>query len=138
MKRVKKYCRKTLAGFMSLWISGIALLFFCQMPARAAGAEFCPLAKVSKGHCDHSSKKSKSDLFSQSTPQAFDCCGFIPAVFDKTRKIERHKQPASVGEKQLPFRLKVRPARSGWPKATQASYPPNPGRIFIRHHALRI
>src|SRR4051794_3916831 len=81
MKQFRKNCRKTLAGFMSIWLSGIALLLFCQLPARAAGSDFCPLARASKGHCDHAAKTTKSDLITPSTSEAFDCCGFIPAVF---------------------------------------------------------
>ena len=140
MKQFKKYSRKGLAGFMSIWLSGIALLFFCQLPARANGVDSCPLARVSKGHCDHagSAEKSKSESFSQSTAQAFDCCSFIPAVFDKTRKIDRHPHPAGIGEKTVPLRLKIRPARRSWPKSVQASNLPAPGRIFIKNHALRI
>jgi hypothetical protein len=138
MKQFRKNCRKTLAGFMSLWLSGVALLLFCQLPARAAGSDFCPLARASKGHCDHAAKTTKSKLISQRTSEAFDCCGFIPAMFDKTRKVERHKQPADIGEKPVPFRLKIRPVRRDWPKAVQASFQGVPGRIFIKHHALRI
>jgi hypothetical protein len=138
MKHLDKYCRKALAAVMSIWLSGIALLLFCQLPARANGSDYCPLAKVAKGHCDHTDKKGNSTQFSQSSSQAFDCCSFIPAVFDKTRKVERHKQPASVGEKTLPLRLRIRPERHSWPKTVHASYRLAPDHIFIKHHALRI
>ena len=141
MKQFRKYFRKSLAGFMSIWISGIALLLFCQLPARAKGSDFCPLAKASKSHCDHAAQKNKSnksELFSQKTSQSFDCCSFIPAVFDKNRKLERNKQPATPAEKTEPYRLKIRPPRTGWPKATRASHQPIPDRIFIKHRALRI
>jgi hypothetical protein len=138
MKQFKKNCRKTLAGFMSIWISGIALLFFCQSPARANGPDSCALSKASKRHCDHSARKDDSELFSQRTSKSFDCCGFLPAVFDKARKIERNTHPAGIGEKPVPFRLKIRPVRRGWPRATFASYRPIPERIFIKNRALRI
>jgi hypothetical protein len=123
---------------MSVWISGIALLLFCQLPARASGTDFCPLSKASKRHCDHSTKKGPQEQFSQNTSQSFDCCGFLPAVFDKNRKTERKSQPAGAGQRLEPFRLKIRPARRGWPKATLTSTPPVPERIFIKHRSLRI
>jgi len=138
MKQIRKYCRKGLAGFMSIWISGIALLLFCQLPARAGGSDYCPLARAAKSHCDHSTRKSNSDSFSQSTAQSFDCCAFIPAVFDKTRKIDRHPHPANIGEKPVPLRLKIRPVRRDWPKTIHASYRSLPNRIFIKNHAIRI
>jgi hypothetical protein len=141
MKQFRKYYRKSLAGFMSIWITGVALLLFCQLPAHAKGADFCPLAKASKSHCDHGARKSKSDksdLFSRNTPQSFDCCSFIPAVFDKNRKLERNKQPATPAVKTEPYRLKMRPPRIGWPKAARASHQLVPERIFIKHRVLRM
>ena len=141
MKQFRKYCRKTLAGFMSVWLSGIALLLFCQTPAQAKGSDFCPLAKASKAksHCNHStSRNSKSDLFTQRAPESVDCCAFIPAIFDKNRKKDRHPQPVTVTEKPVQLRLKIRPARRGWQKMVQATFRASPGRIFIKHRALRI
>jgi hypothetical protein len=138
MKQIGKYSRKGLAGFMSIWLSGIALLLFCQLPARASGSDYCPLTRAAKSHCDRATQQSKTESFSQSTPEAFDCCAFIPAVFDKTRKIDRHPQPAGIAEKPEPLRLKIRPVRHDWPKGTYAFYLPVPDRIFIKLHALRI
>jgi len=138
MTRIGKYCRRTTAGILSIWLSGIALLLFCQLPAKAAGEDFCPLAKASHGHCERSKDKNESELVSNPTPQSFDCCAFIPAVFDKTRKIDRKPQPAGIIQKTVPLRLKIRPVRRDWPKAMNAWARPAQGRMFIKHHALRI
>jgi hypothetical protein len=65
------------------------LFLFCgQMPAMAS-KEFCPFAK-GKSHCDKAKAENDSPLVSkESSGQKLDCCGFLPAIFDKNRKIEK-------------------------------------------------
>jgi hypothetical protein len=85
-----KFAHKGLAGFMALWLSGIVFLLCCELPkAEAAPADSCPLARM-KGHCDKA-KNAPPLLTLSNLPDTgeADCCGFIPAVFDKARKIQK-------------------------------------------------
>jgi len=137
MKRFRRNCRKALAGFMSVWLSG-ALLLFCQMPAKASGTDFCPLAKASHGHCSKATNNS-SELVSTPSSQAFDCCAFIPAIFDKTRKIEQHVKSTPLAMQAVAVRAEFRPAarllqiRSGY-----ISYQPSRDRVFLKNSVFRI
>lgn len=89
---------KTLAGFMVIWLSGFLFLFCCDMPEMQA-KEFCPLGKA-KSHCDKAKAENASPLVSKETADhGLDCCGFMPAVFDKTRKVEKNRQPAQPVDK---------------------------------------
>jgi hypothetical protein len=93
-----KSARNVLAGFMILWLSGFLFLFCPQMPAMTA-KEFCPLGK-GKSHCDKAKAENDSPLVSkESGYQSFDCCGFLPAVFDKTRKVEKNRQTIKLVDK---------------------------------------
>ncbi len=87
--KFKHYIRVTLAGFMSVWLSGVVFLFCCQGTAAAAiEADHCPMAKMSS-HCDKAKQQtSNADFFERAAPACVDCCAFLPAVFDKTRKVE--------------------------------------------------
>lgn len=99
-----KPARNVLAGFMILWLSGFLFLFCPQMPAMTA-KEFCPLAK-GKSHCDKAKAENDSPLVSrESGIYSFDCCGFLPAVFDKSRKVEKNQktvQPVAKIKVDLP------------------------------------
>ena len=92
---MKKHTTKTIAAFMVFWLSGVLFLFCCGT-MQAQDAEFCPLAAKGQSHCDKAAKKtSGAPVFSKQTGNLnFDCCGFLPAVFDKTRKIEKTQQTA--------------------------------------------
>jgi hypothetical protein len=91
-----KSATKSIAAFMVFWLSGILFLLCCgTMQAQAKDAEFCPLAAKGKSHCDKAKKDNDLPVVSkQSDNLNFDCCGFLPAVFDKTRKIEKNQQIA--------------------------------------------
>ena len=86
--------RNVLAAFMVFWLSGV-LFFFCCGTMKAQTAEFCPLAAKGQSHCDKAKKTSGAPVVSKQTGDSnLDCCGFLPAVFDKTRKIEKTQQAA--------------------------------------------
>ena len=95
--RLKKITHKTFAGFMAIWLSGVVFLICCHaQKANAAEMEFCPLAK-SGVHCNKSDQNIESlKLTKQSGESGMDCCAFIPALFDKTRKIDNDQQTAAV------------------------------------------
>jgi len=127
---------------MVFWLSGVLFLFCCgTMQAQARDAEFCPLAKKGQSHC-HKAKSGNADLpnFSkQSDNLNFDCCGFLPAVFDKTRKIEKNQQVA------LPVaKIKVDLPKLFFVKndfETVANYRPlvlSQNKIFIKNCIFRI
>lgn len=82
--------KRIFAGLLAVWLSGVVFLLCCGMPkAQAAEIESCPLAK--KGHCAKSSGDENALRFEiiQNADASFDCCGFLPQVFDKVRKAER-------------------------------------------------
>lgn len=139
MTRFRKYSRRAVAAFLSIWLSGIAFLLFCQLPAKAAGEDFCPLAKASRGHCDRSSDKTKRELVSNGTSQSFDCCSFLPAVFDKSRKLERGVKGlvAPKAEDHTISRPRLAPITIR-PPSDYTSYVPIRDRIFIRNRVFRI
>lgn len=99
---IRRNAKQLTAGFLSIWLSGVVLLLCCgNMEARAAeaAADSCPLARMS--HCDKQRQaRSDSDENNpdfagvQKQSQTFDCCGFLPKVFDKARKIEKIPQIA--------------------------------------------
>ena len=139
-----KKMQKVFAASLGVWLSGIVFLFCCGViEARAAETEFCPLAKAAreKSHCDKTETKSKSDspLFSNETNDGFDCCGFLPAVFDKARKLEKNQPAAVVADK-----IKIERTTFFTPKkAFEISrfYRPPPlekEKIFIKNCVFRI
>lgn len=98
------YPHRILAGLLAIWLSGVVLLFCCgNMETKAAAAaanetEFCPLSKSGSGsgsgassHCNKKSvsaaeAEAETDFAKfQSQSKIFDCCGFLPKIFDKAR-----------------------------------------------------
>jgi hypothetical protein len=93
------FSQRIVSSVLVFWLSGVALLFCCgNMEARAAAeADSCPLAKTS--HCNKRSRgETKVDFarFQREESLTFDCCGFLPKVFDKARKIEKNPQTAAA------------------------------------------
>jgi hypothetical protein len=89
--------QRIISGALVIWLSGVVLLFCCgNMQARVSEADSCPLAKA--GHCDKQAVSENAVDFAsfQRETGAFDCCGFLPKVFDKARKIEKIPQPATA------------------------------------------
>jgi len=87
MKHFRKVSHRSLAGFLMVWLSGVVFLFCCEMPTEAAEGDFCPLSKA-ESHCDKTADEYTLLAVSERSNSAFDCCGFLPVVFDKTRKLE--------------------------------------------------
>ena len=76
-----------MAGFMAVWLSGFVFLFCCQEMKAVAADESCPLVKAGS-HCDKAQQTSTNDAIEALRPACFDCCGFLPIVFDKSRKVD--------------------------------------------------
>src|SRR4030095_5374964 len=139
MKQFRKNSRKAIAAFMSIWLSCIVFLFCCEALAKTSEKEFCPLAKLSPEHCDKGKSDKNLTLVSDERPQTLNCCGFLPAVFDKTRKIERHVSVLEPSAKPatITFRSSVAVHRIQIP-VVYVSYLPARDRVFIKHRILRI
>ncbi len=91
------FSQRVISSLLVIWLSGVVLLFCCgNMEARAAVADSCPLAKA--GHCDKQSGNESAVDFArfQKESRTFDCCGFLPNLFDKARKIEKNPQAATL------------------------------------------
>ncbi|HEX8737868.1 MAG TPA: hypothetical protein VF721_21230 [Pyrinomonadaceae bacterium] len=87
------FSQRIIASVLVIWLSGVVLLFCCEnMKAQMSEADSCPLAKTS--HCDKQSSVADNPEAArfQKESHAFDCCGFLPKVFDKARKIEKNPQ----------------------------------------------
>lgn len=97
LKQLRNITHKTLTGFMAIWLSGVVFLLCCHVQkANAAETEFCPLAKMGV-HCDRGEQNKDSPKLTNRTGDAgMDCCAFIPALFDKTRKIDNNHQIAAA------------------------------------------
>ncbi|HEY0656948.1 MAG TPA: hypothetical protein VGD05_00660 [Pyrinomonadaceae bacterium] len=96
--------QRLVSSLLVVWLSGFVLLFCCGAMEVQAKTDFCPLAKA-KSHCDKSKETKKADTgdsaiyLNKSENEKFDCCGFLPAVFDKARKVEKNPQTANVAGK---------------------------------------
>ncbi len=101
MATFRKILHRSLAGFMAAWLSGIVFLFCCPDMKAAVEADSCPLMKMSSSHCDKAAtQKNTNDAIEGIKPACFDCCAFLPVVFDKSRKIDVvQKQIVTPSEK---------------------------------------
>lgn len=103
-----------------------------------AKTEFCPLAK-GKSHCDKSKTDNAAFSLKQTENEIFDCCGFLPAVFDKARKIEKNLQTANIGDKVKVERPHFLPVVNNFEIAGVYCSPIyNRERIFIKNCVFRI
>ena len=92
----KAKVQRIMSASLAVWLSGFVLLFCCgTMEATAAETEFCPLAKAQK-HCNKPKVDENQPTFSGESDSTFDCCNFLPAVFDKVRKLEKIQQAAQI------------------------------------------
>jgi len=134
---LKRIAHKTLAGFMAVWLSGVVFLLCCQqMNGAGTDAESCPLAKMS-AHCD---KAGPGFSFAESTDEtAMDCCGFLPAVFDKARKVEQTQKQFAVAQKPAALKFTLPPVSQNSPTIT-AFYSRIPDRqtTFVKNCVFRI
>lgn len=119
--------KRTVAGLLAVWMSGVIVLFCCEMPsANATGneVESCPLAK--KGDCSKTFVEDAGHFFGQQ-PLSLDCCGFPAKIFDKVRKLEDAPQSATVtGKTEI-----VAPKFSAFEKTFRTS---KYNRSLIRNH----
>ncbi len=131
--------RKVMSGLLAAWMSGFVFLFCCgPLEAQAKAEEFCPLAKA-KSHCDKSNEKTDAPVFSGDSNSKFECCGFLPAVFDKVRKLEKNQQTAYVAEKIKIEKPEVSFVRKDFENVNFYRPPPlYEEKIFIKNCIFRI
>jgi len=137
---VKNTARKTLTGFMAVWLSGVVFLICCEsMNVRAMDTEFCPLAAKSS-HCDKAlGEETSPNVAELSATDNIECCAFLPFLFDNDRKLERVEQPASASQPALPVRFNIRSI--GFERVTFAVFTPHLAdrqETYIRNRVFRI
>ncbi len=133
--------QRLISSLLVVWLSGFVFLFCCGAVEVQAKTEFCPLAKA-KSHCDKSEKSETGDSaisLNQTDNENYDCCGFLPAIFDKARKIESNLQTASIADKVKIESLRFSPVVNGFEIAGIYHAPIyNREKIFIRNCVFRI
>ncbi len=136
-RKIRKYLHTTLTGVMAIWLSGIVFLFCCHSAA-ASPVDSCPMAKMS-AHCDKAKKQNANSPYVESSP--VDCieCGFLPVVFDKSRRVEPAQKQIAPAAEQLAVRydplvfVKI-PAENH----TVYKRVPVTDRVFIKNCVFRI
>ena len=108
LAKFKMTMHKTIAGFMAIWLSGVVFLFCCEkINGTSVTADSCPLAKMSS-HCDKAARAYlNSPVIERTDAECVDCCGFLPAIFDKARNIERTQKEIAVTLKPVALRFKA-------------------------------
>lgn len=138
-QKVRKYLHASLTGLMAVWLSGVVFLFCCHsVGASPAGTDTCPLAKMS-AHCDKAKKQNANSHVVE--PSLVDCieCGFLPVIFDKSRKIDRvQKQAARAAERiAIEFDPLVFTVTRAKPKTFYTRVPTH-DKVFIKNCVFRI
>ena len=130
---IKEYARRPLAAFMAIWLSGFVFLLCCDM---ANGAP--PEAPV-MSHCHKAKQEQIISTSASVSDTSIDCCSILPAVFDKSRRVERTESVAATSaeasSKSLP------PAVVSIVSVASSFYsPPLPDlhKSYIRNRVLRI
>jgi len=131
--------RKSVSGFMALWLSGFVFVFCCYANSAVKQmTEFCPMHTASH-HCDGNMGQSDaSDTVDHVEQVCFDCCGYLPAVFDKARKVDR-TAPVTAPERVavVPRLITPRPTRAPLITAYRARLA-DKSRTFISTQVFRI
>lgn len=131
--------RKFTSGLLAVWLSGFVFLFCCgTMPFKAAETDFCPLAKYG-GHCDKSNQAGDAPTFSSESDTKFNCCEFIPKVFNKFRNLENTQKAVQPADKLKIERPQFVAVQSHFEPARtfhQPVFPPE--KIHIKNCVFRI
>ncbi len=123
---------------MALWLTGLVFLFCCGEMNADTNVEICPLAKAGS-HCDKANAETKPNFSGKSETANFDCCAFLPQLFDKVRKLEKFQETAQVSDKlkidlpQISFAQNdLQPAEIYRPPLFASN------KIFIKNQVFRI
>lgn len=137
---IRSLAYRTLSGLMAILLSGIVFLLCCEMPSGNADNADLLTDSLSE-HCKRAmAKKNPGVSVEISEGDTFDCCGFLPGIFDKDRKLSSvdrletvHQGKVSVPTKIIvvfDFRTPVIPL----PKA----YIPDRQSTFLKNQVFRI
>ena len=131
--------QKIMSASLAIWLSGFVLLFCCgAMEAKTAETEFCPLAKAEK-HCNKTKADENQTSFSGDSSSTFDCCNFLPAIFDKVRKVEKTERVAPIADKIKIESPRFLPVKNNFERAEnyrKSSF--RQEKIFIENCVFRI
>lgn len=112
MSKTRKYIRFALSGFMTVWLSGIVFLVCC-VAITSTEKNHCPLAKASaSAHCEKGKADTAPFLHKSPDGSVFNCCGFIPAVFDKARKLQTNDPVLATKPAPIADRVDFLPSHS--------------------------
>lgn len=125
---------------MALWLSGVLFLLCCEkITASTMEVDSCPLAKMSQD-CDKAVEQNTNlHIVVPVEGDCLDCCGFLPAVFDKSRNIEPAQKQAATPAKKVSFR--PRPTQVAFHAAIfhiPATRISDKQRAFVRNCVFRI
>jgi hypothetical protein len=140
---IKTFARKTLAGFMAMWLSGFVFLFCAiAMYGEPVNAESASMDGMS-GHCKKAtaakSANNAGDVVERAAGDQLDCCGFLPAVFDKNRKLERAEKTKVVSTQPTTVRFVAAPVGNQRPiLVTSKPFIPDRQYTFIKNRVFRI
>jgi len=138
----KTFARKTLAGFMALWLSGFVFLF-CAIamfgePVDAASASMDGMSEHCKKAMAAKSENTTADVVERAE-ENIDCCAFFPAVFDKNRKLERTERAQLVSTQPAAVRFDAAPVADKRPTLVRFTpYIPDRRYTFIKNRVFRI
>lgn len=136
---MKQIIRKSLAGFIAVWLSGFVFLFCCHASLAASHVkDSCPMGKQAH-HCDLPMEQADDATPADSIDGVcVTGCGYLPAVFDKARKVD---QPAPVTAPErvavTPRLITPRPARAPLVTVYRARLA-DKSRTFISNQVFRI
>jgi len=137
--KTRQIIRKSISGFMTVWLSGFVFLFCCYASSTVKMmTESCPMHAMSH-HCDGMMEQNDaSNTVSRLEGVCFDCCGYLPAVLDRARKVD---QPAPVTAPErvaiTPRLITPRPTRAPLVTAYRARMA-DKSRTFISTQVFRI
>ncbi len=139
---IKTIARKTLAGFMALWLSGfVFLLCAIAMYGEPVDAESASMNGMSE-HCKKAmaakSANNAGDVVERAGDNV-DCCAFLPGVFDKNRKLERTEKAQLVSTQPTAARFDSAPVVNQRPTfVTFTPHIPDRQYTFIKNRVFRI
>lgn len=140
---IKTFARKTLAGFMALWLSGFVFLFCAiAMYGEPVNAESASMDGMSE-HCKKAmaarSANNASDVVERAAGDNVDCCGFLPAAFDRNRKLERSEKAQVVSTQPTAVRFDAAPVVNQRPTFVRFTpHIPDRQYTFIKNRVFRI
>lgn len=131
--------RKTVAGFMALWLSGFVFVFCCYANSTVKMMTESRPMHTASHHCDGMMRQNdESRTVGRVEGICFDCCGYLPAVFDKARKVDQHASVTAPERVAVTPRLVTpRPLRAAPATAYRARLA-DKSRTFISTQVFRI